>query len=110
MIWEGSMEQTIMMVMQTSQTFTEKSKTHTLTEYEALMYEQCCNMVATFCKIQDAIGRIQLLKIEQAEYAEQQAHDKWVRERDASTDQRGRDSSRGDEGTDPEGGCSGVPA
>jgi roadblock/LC7 domain-containing protein len=51
------MEQTIMMVMQTVQAFGEKCKTHKLTEYEVLMYEQCCNMVATFARIQNMIGQ-----------------------------------------------------
>ena len=74
------MEQTMIMVMQTVQTFAEKSKICTLTEYEALMYEQCCNMAATFARIQDTIGRLQHLEAEKAYRVKQAEFNQWEKE------------------------------
>lgn len=109
-IWEApNIEQTIMMVMQTVQTFAEAMKIRVLTEFEILMYEQCCNMVATFARQQDTVGRAQQLGMDRALYEHQQGHAKWQREIDANENHPDRNPLPRDEGSDLDGGGSGIP-
>lgn len=45
--------QLMAMTMQQCQEYAQKSAHTTLTEYEMLCYEQCCNTVAQFLKIKE---------------------------------------------------------
>ncbi len=95
------MEQMIMIMLQTCQVYSEKMERQPLAEYEVLLYEQLCNMVATFAKVQDVIGRVQLMELHKVEIAKQLELDQWQKDHDESLNQKDRKPLPEDEGVDP---------
>lgn len=101
------MDNTIVMVMQTCQTFGEKMKTHGLTEFEVLMYEQCCRMVEMYGKVQVKIAEAHLMATERELDSCRQKHAEWEKKRDERDNGGNPKAKDGDGGVDPE--CGGAP-
>lgn len=104
-LWEVNLENVILMVMKTTNDFGEKSKTQTLTEYEMLMYEQCCNLVAAFARQQNTIAQAQQLGLDRALHNSQEEHEKWENEKQNRSN---RKAPPRDAGTDTESGGTNV--
>jgi hypothetical protein len=61
--------------------------TNALSEYEVLMYEQLCNMIASFAKLSDVCWRKQILDTEREFRREEEEHQQWL----AAQDQEDKD-------------------
>lgn len=93
------MDQALCMILQIIQVMAQKQKLQTLCEFEILMYEQMCNMVASFARTQDLVIRMQAVDLENQ-----------LREKtDAGSDNENRKSSCPDEETDSGSGSAGIP-
>ena len=93
------MEQIYIMMMQTIQVMSEKHKVASLTEFEVLMYEQFCNMMASFGRVQDLVQRHNELKATEMLEGE-------LRE---AANRRNRNPPQGDESSDANGGSIRCP-
>jgi hypothetical protein len=76
-------EQVLMMSHQTVQEFAQKSAQFDLKEYEMLMYEATCNLLASFAKLQRSSFELQTLQLEQKLIVEKKNHEKWMKENDS---------------------------
>lgn len=75
------MEQTILMAMQTCREFARKSYVTELTEYEMLMYEAICNLIAMYTRCHEVALRPSLLEAQRVAMLAEEEHEKWLKTR-----------------------------
>lgn len=62
--------------------FIDKSIEQTLNEFEILAYEQICNMIASYAKMQTHMLDKAALELEKELVLEKQKHEKWISDND----------------------------